>query len=245
MNNGAVIRCRLDLLIRLTDTTTGRAVSSQSVNFWKNGKLMLTRLKGDGNYIFIDIGRENFIMKLAVPGYDPQEFEVNYETLDAKMPYIDIFLIPSENNESVLTLSGKMRGLTAVEAVQLGKPVCSINEFIPKESRITLLMPNRQMNMEGNHYGILHGEKDYEHFVVSEQLNPISVKLKEQLNEEFAVGSPIARVIFGRVEGKGDFTLRVRDTAETLRYLVKFTTADKVKYRVYCFEGGELVEEKT
>ena len=68
---------------------------------------------------------------------------------------------------------------------------------------------------------------------------------KEQLNEEFAVGSPIARVIFGRVEGKGDFTLRVRDTAETLRYLVKFTTADKVKYRVYCFEGGELVEEKT
>ncbi|MBQ7706675.1 MAG: hypothetical protein IJT72_02710 [Lachnospiraceae bacterium] len=245
MENGAVIRCRLDLLIRLTDTTTGRAVSSLSVSFWKDGKQLITRLKGDGNYIFIDIGRENFLMKLSVPGFDSQEFIVDYETLDKRMPSIDVFLIPSENNESILTLSGKMRGLTAVEAVQLGNPACSINEFIPKEKRMTFIMPNRQMNMDGNRYGLLHGEKDYEQFVVKEQLNPLSVKLEQQLNEEFAVGSPIARIIYGRVDSKGNYVLRVRDTAETLRFLVRFQTDGNVKYRVYRFEDGESIEEKT
>ena len=245
MENGAVIRCRLDLLIRLTDTTTGQAVTSQSAMFRRDGKLMPSRLKGDGNYIFVDIGRENSLIQLTVPGYDALEFSVDYEELDENMPSIDLFLIPSENTESILTLSGKMRGLTAVEAVQLGKPVCSINEFDPKGNRVSLFLPNRQMNMEGGHYGLLHGEKDYEHFVVEEQPNQSTVKLKDQLKDDFSVGSGIARVIFGRVGEKGNYVLRVRNTAEHPRYLVRYTTDQSVKYRVYDFGGDEPAEEKS
>ena len=245
MEDGAIIRCRLDLLIRLTDTTTGRAVTSQSAEFFRGGKRMPVRRKGEGNYIFVDTGRENFLMQLSVPGYDSQEIDVNYENLDEHMPSIDVFLIPSENTESILTLSGKMRGLTAIEAVQLGKPVCSISEFNPKDNRMTLFLPNRQMNMEGGHYGLLHGEKSYEQFVVSEQPSTVAVKLQDPLNEEFDVNSGIARIIYGRVEKKGEFILRVRDTAESPRYLVRFETAATVKYRVYNFGGEEPVEEKT
>lgn len=245
MEDGAVIRCRLDLLIRLIDTTTGQAVTSQSALFRSHGKLMPARLRGDGNYIFVDIGRDNRLMQLDVPGYDSLEFTVDYETLDDRMPSIDIFLIPSENTESILTLSGKVRGLKEVEAVQLGKPVCSINEFDAKGNKMSLFVPNKQMNMEGGHYGLLHGETDYEHIVVEEQPNQSLVKLKNQLKEEYAVGSGIARVVFGRVEDKGNYTLRVRSTADHPRYLVRFTTDKSVKYRVYDFGGDEPVEEKT
>ncbi|MBQ8912783.1 MAG: hypothetical protein IJ054_01905 [Lachnospiraceae bacterium] len=245
MENGAVIRSRLDLLIRLTDTTTGQAINSQSVEFWKDGKQLLTRPRGDGNYIFVDMGRDNSLMKIIAPGYDPQEFLLDYETLDERMPSIDIFLIPSENNESVLTLSGKMRGLKQIEAVQLGKPVCSISEFNPKDNKLSLFLPNRQMNLEGGHYGILHGEKDYEHFIVKEQTNRTTVRLKEKLNDEVAVGNEIYRIVFGNVDSKGNYILRVRDTADKLRYLVRFQTDDKLKYRVYSFEGKEVFEEKT
>lgn len=245
MENGVVIRCRLDLLIRLTDTTTGQAINSQSVEFWKDGKQLLTRPRGDGNYIFVDIGRENCSMTIIAPGYDTEEFAVDYETLDEKMPSIDLFMIPSENNESVLTLSGKMRGLKKIEAVQLGKPVCSISEFIPKDNKMSLFLPNRQINMEGGHYGILHGEKDYEHFVVAKQTNKTSVLLKEKLNEEVAVGNEVYRIVFGHVDSKGNYILRVRDTADKLRYLVRFETDKSLKYRVYRFEDNEVFEEKT
>ena len=245
MEDGAVIKCRLDLLIRLTDTTTGLAVTSPNVKFLWNGKQMPARRKGDGNYIFIDMGRENFLMQLSVPGYDPQEIPVDYEALDERMPSIDVFLIPSEDTDEVLTLSGRKRGLTAVEAVQLGKPVCSINEFDPKENRMSLFLPNKQMNMEGAHFGLLHGETDYEHFVVKEQMTQLAIKLQDPLTEEFTVNSNISRVVFGHVKNRsGDYILRVRDTADDLRYLVRFETADKVKYQIYRFVGGEPVEEK-
>lgn len=245
MENGAVIRCRLDLLIRLIDTTTGQPVTSQSALFRINSQIIPARLKGDGNYIFVDTGRENSLMRISVPGYDEQEFLVDYEVLNENLPSIDLFLIPSEKNESILTLSGKMRGLKGVEAVQLDKPVCSINEFDPKGNKMSLFLPNKQMDMEGGHYGLLHGERDYEHFVVEEQPTRVMVKLKNQLKEEFAVGSTIARVVFGRVEDKGEYILRVRDTADHPRYLVRFTTDKSVKYRVYDFGGDEPVEEKT
>ena len=244
MEDGAVIKCRLDLLIRLTDTTTGLAVTSPNVKFLRNGVQMPARKKGDGNYIFIDIGRDNYLMQLSVPGYDPQELTIDYETLDPRMPSIDVFLIPSENTDKVLTLSGRMRGLTAIEAVQLGKPVCSINEFDPKENRMTLFLPNKPMNMESGHFGLLHGEESYEHFVVKEQMTQMAIKLKDPLTEEFAVNSNISRVVFGRVVGKGNYTLRVRDTADDLRYLVRYTTEDSVKYRIYRFTEGEAIEEK-
>jgi hypothetical protein len=245
VENGAVIRCRLDLLIRLTDTTTGLAVDSTGAVFKRGKDQLPARNRGDGNYIMIDTGRENFLMQLSVPGYDQQEVEINYEALDERMPFIDVFLIPSENTDAVLTLTGKKRGLVAVSAVQLGKPVCSISEFVPKEKRMTLFLPNRQMNMEGGHYGLLHGEKDFEEFVVEEQIDAKAVKLQELLQEEFTVNSPIARVIFGRTDKKGNFTLRVRNTAEHLRYLVRFTYAEaEPKYKVFAFDDGEVVEEK-
>ncbi len=239
-----MIRRRLDLLIRLIDTTTGLAVSSQSVVFKKDGKVLPVRQKGEGNYIFIDIGRENSFMELSAYGYDPQVITLDYETLDPNLPSIDVFLIPSENTPQVRSLTGKVRGLTSVEAVQLGKPVCSISEFEPKDNRMTLFLPNKRMNMEDGHYGLLHEEKGYEHFVVKEQRSPVSVILTEPLAEEFAVNSPIAQVVFGHVDEKGNYTLRVLDSAEHPKYLVRFTTADGDRYKVYDFGSDPPVEIK-
>ncbi len=244
MEDGAVIRCRLDLLVRLIDTTTGQAVTSQSVYFKKDNENLTGRPKGEGNYIFIGIGRENFSMQLNVLGYDSQVIEVDYEKLDEHMPSIDVFLIPSENTPSILTLSGTMRGLSKIEAVQLGKPVCSIKEFNSKDNSISLFLSNRQLNMEGRCYGLLHGEKSYERFWVTKQQAQGTAILAEPLQEEFAVNSPIAHVVTGCVDAKGGYILRIRDTANTLRYLVRFETAEGVKYRVYKFEDGKVIEEK-
>ncbi len=238
MGDGAVIRCRLDLLIRLIDTTTGQAVTGGNAVFRRDGKILAAVPKEGGNYIFIDMGRENFLMQLSVFGYDDKMITVDYENLDTRMPSIDVFLIPSEDTREVLTLSGKRTGLQSIEAVQLGRPVCSISEFDAKQNRVSLFLPNRQMNMEGAHFGLLHGEESYEHFVVSEQPTQNQIKLAQPLQEEFAVNSPVSRVIFGETDAKGNYVLRVRKTAENLRYLLRYQIRDQVKFKVIDLSEG-------
>ncbi|MBR4515655.1 MAG: hypothetical protein IKO61_12320 [Lachnospiraceae bacterium] len=245
MEDGAVIRCRLDLLVRLIDTTTGQAVTERNVVFKNGDKKLAAQGRGDGNYIFIDTGRDNYLMTLSVFGYEDKLIDVNYETLDERMPSIDAFLLPAENtNYDTITLSGKRTGLVAVEAVQIGKPVCSISEFNKKDLKMTLFLANKQMNMEGGHYGLLHGEDSYEHIFVEKQFNPTLLKLKEELAEEFTVNSPICRVVFGEVGPKGAFRLRIRDSGGDLRYLVRYQIKDKVKFKVIDFKNDDLSEIK-
>ena len=76
--------------------------------------------------------------------------------------------------------------------------------------------------MEGVYYGLVHeSEAAYEKFEVVEAISAVSVQIREPLQEEYLLNSPISRVIFGKVEKDGSFILRVRDSATDLRYLVR------------------------
>ena len=244
MEEGAVIRCRLDLLVRLIDTTTGQAITERNVVFRRGDKTLTVHARGDGNYIFIDTGREDFLMTLSVFGYEDKLIEVKYETLDERMPSIDAFLLPAESTYDIITLSGRRTGLVAVEAVQINKPVCSISEFNKKDQKMTLFLPNKLMNMEGAHYGLLKDEESYEHIFVEKQYTPTLIKLKHPIEEEFTVNSPICRVVFGEVGPKGVFKLKVRDSGGDLRYLVRYQIKDKVKFKLIDFKNDDLSEIK-
>ena len=244
MEDGAVIRCRLDLLVRLIDTTTGQAITERNVVFKRGDAVLKAQSRGEGNYIFIDTGRDDYLMTLSVFGYEDKLIDVKYENLDERMPSIDAFLLPAESTYDTITLSGKRTGLVAVEAVQIDKPVCSISEFNKKDQKMTLFLPNKLMNMEGAHYGLLHGEESYEHIYVEKQFTPTLVRLQGELQEEFTVNSPICRVVFGEVGPKGVFRLRIRDSGGDLRYLVRYQIKDKVKFKLIDFKNDDLSEIK-
>lgn len=244
MEDGAVIRCRLDLLVRLIDTTTGQAITERNVLFKRGDTKLTAHGRGEGNFVFIDTGREDFLMTLSVFGYEDKLIDVKYENLDERMPSIDAFLLPAESTFDIITLSGRRTGLVAVEAVQVGKPVCSISEFNKKDQKVTLFLPNKLMNMEGAHYGLLKGEESYEHIFVEKQFTPTLIKVKDPLEEEFTVNSPICRVVFGEVGPKGSFRLKVRDSGGDLRYLVRYQIKDKVKFKLIDFKNDDLSEIK-
>ena len=231
-------------MVRLIDTTTGQAITERNVVFRRGKDKIIAQARGEGNYIFIDTGRDDYLMTLSVFGYEDKLIDVKYETLDERMPSIDAFLLPTESSYDTITLSGKRTGLVAVEAVQIDKPVCSVSEFNKKDQKLSLFLPNKLMNMEGANYGLLKGEEKYEKIYVEKQFSPTLVKLKDPLEEEFTVNSPICRVVFGEVDSKGNFRLRVRDSGGDLRYLVRYVIKDKVKFKLIDFKNDDLSEIK-
>ena len=127
-----VIKARLDLLVSLVDTTTGATVNERNVSFLRDGQPVRPEYRGNGTYVFINTGREDFLMQIKVYGYEEYRMKVVYEDLDSSTPAMDIFLMPSENmfsGEGLLSLSGNLPFLKKIEAVNLLRPVCFSHEY--------------------------------------------------------------------------------------------------------------------
>ena len=241
-----VIHSRLDLLIRLQDTTTGMSESERNARFFYNGEPFQPIYRYSGNYILVNHGRENGLMRAEVYGYEPLEVEVDYGTLDENMPAVDLFLIPSENEyageKSLLTLSGRLEGLSFVEAINLSRPLSSTREYDPKRRLLTIYMPNRRMNMVHTWYGIVgQGKTDFEKIRIMHDLSDRKVLLDEPLSNEFVPNAPICRIIFGKVYPDGRYLLRVRNDGRNLKHLVRYQVGDEVRCKLVDFHQLEGV----
>ncbi|MCR5748250.1 MAG: hypothetical protein K6G03_11130 [Lachnospiraceae bacterium] len=238
-----VFGSKLDLLVLLYDTTTGALIEERNIVFKRDGLPVRPEFRAAGTYIFINTGREDFLMRIEIPGYEVYECRVCYEELDERIPECDVFLMPSENisRGNVLSFSGTLPFLKKVEAVRLSMPVCQFHEYNKKNS-ILLVFGNSSgtANLSNKYYGILREDKmSYEKIEVEKRISPLSVRLKEPLQEEFASNLPIMRVIFGYVAEDGRYLLRVRDDGGDSRYLVRYEVNEEVKFQVVDFLSQE------
>ncbi len=238
-----VIKNRLDLLIRLVDTTTGMSVTQMNIHFYLNGKEIRPAPRGDGNYILINQGRENGLMQIRVHGYEPVEAQIDYEQLDERLPVFDAFLIPSDEmrqSQELLTLSGHLKGLRSIEAVHLARPLSGLREFDKKKCVMSVYMPNRRMNMVHTYYGLVNAaEGTFEKFIVLDEVGDKKVRIKEPLRGEFPQNAPICRIIFGKVSEDGSYLMRVRNTGRNLKHMIRFVMEDRIGYSIVDFANPE------
>jgi len=232
--DGTVIRCKLDLMLRLIDTTTGDVVNEGDVRFYWNDVYLRSIAKDEGVHIFLNHGRDNGLMHIEVKGYDPKDVEIDYEKLNEGLPGIDVFLIPSESTYrggGVITFAGRLPKLEKIEAIKVSKPVCSISDFNAKKGIMSLFLPGKRLVMDDVHYGLVNTQNQtYEHFTVTEAVSDATVRLKEPLKEPFQVNAPICRVIFGSVDPKGNFILRVRDNGGDQNHLFRIVVDGEERF---------------
>lgn len=243
-----VIRHKLDLVIMLIDTTTGTEIQERKVRFKKGADYVNPFSRGDGSYVFINSGREDFDLQVEVYGYEKMTVPVRYEELNEKTPVKEVFLIPSENNragERVLTYSGNLSGLQAVDAVLLGQARVYIKEFDTRK-RIMTLFRQGSLSLENGPHGIIHMEGEegsFEAFEVEKMISSVSVKIKEPLERPFSGNDPINRIIFGKVTPEGNYFIRVRDNANELKGIVRYTFEDDTKFQIVDFHHSETPAE--
>ena len=237
------IRYTLDLLVRLIDTTTGMVVTERDVHFRRNGKKVQPVQRGNGNYVFLNTGREDCDLEVTVFDFETAHAKIRYEKLDNFLPIKDVFLIPSENTakgEAVLSLTGHLSGLEAIEAVRLGRSYCTVKNFDARKRIMNLFKANGP-GMEETGYGLIHADSmTFEAFNVEKVVSPVSLKLRETLQEEFRENAPIARVVHGRTDAQGNYLLRIRDDGTNLKYLVRYVVSGSPQFQVVDFHQPEI-----
>lgn len=234
----STISWKLDLLIRLMDTTTGAPIDERGIRFSRSDGNAEIIARGGGNFVYINTGRENFALTVCALGYEEITTQIRYEELEEKIPTIEVFLIPSENSfrgVNLLSLTGNLPDLKALQAVNLSLPCCNINSFDARRCTIRLF-PTHKIVLDDIYYGLIHSEKnDFEPIAILGEVSDLDFKLRSPLQEEFSANSPIARLIYGKVTPKGDYILRVRDNGEIQKYLVRYVVGEEVRFKTIDF----------
>jgi len=219
----AIIKHKLDLVIRLIDATTGRPVDERNTSFSRDGKSFRFMEKGGGVYFLINGGRDNFELSLNVYGYEAKKVMIDFDELDDNLPEKLIWLIP----KNALSLEGTLKGITSLCAVRLATPVCFVNGYDAKKNVVTLFNPHNLM-MRHHEYGILDQERScFEAIYLKDEDGVKTITPTESLKKIPGCNDPIERLIRGDVTEDGRYVLRMRDDADKIEVLVRFVVENR------------------
>lgn len=236
----AIVHHRLDLILRLIDSTTGREITDRRCQMITNPDRMLKPVvRGDGTYLFLEIGRTDFEIDIHVYGYESRKEKVVFENLDENMPIKEVYLLPKAEmatGDNILTLRGRLPGIKEIEAVPLTNVVCNYKEY-DKRNNILKMFNQHKVRMKNIHYGIIDVNlMEYDRFEVKEELTTQEVRLKEKLEKEYTINQPIAGIIFGQVDDDGEYKLAIR-AGKLAHYLVRYVVDDTVHFKKIDFNN--------
>lgn len=236
-----IIQYRLDLALRLIDTVTGRVIPERDVRFISQPPDKKPIPKGDGLYLFLNTGREDFDLEVYVYGYEPKKIRITYPLKEEWLPIREVYLLPIDNPvlEQTLTLRGNLSGIEEIEAVSLTDVSCCIKEFDARK-RIMSILNQKNKRFHHIHYGLLNRERTaYEHFELEKEISLHSLKCKRKLEKPFFINQPIGRVIFGQTDAQGGYVLKVQNE-EQPQYLVRFVVDGETFYQRVDFREEAL-----
>lgn len=234
MAEQAIVHHRLDLLLRLIDSVTGRSISDNNIQLNTNPVRKLNPVARDnGIYLFIGIGRTDFELDIHVYGYESRKVQIRFEDLDENMPMKEVCLLPKANpaqKDSILTLRGRMPGIKEIEAVSLSDGKYSFKEFDSKK-KILHVLNQHNAKIKDVYYGIIDtSAMEYEKIEVDKEINDHEIRLKKQLEKEYTINQPITRIIFGQTDEDGEYMLKVPAGMHS-EYLIRYVVEETVYFK--------------
>lgn len=238
----ATIRHRLDLAVRLIDTTSGNVLGGAGVEFLIGGKAFRPLQKADGNHLFLGIGREDFDLTVRLFGFEEKTLRVSYGELDQSLPRLEAHMIPNRHYQRAgpcFTLEGTLAGLSALDAVKIGDNPCQIREFDERKRIMTLFNPHH-LDLSKLYYAVVDpDEQSYEAFTVEETLTAETLRIDRKLTRPFGTHCPVARRVFGSVGAQGQYLLRVRDDSREAGWMVRYTVDGREYTQIIDFKQQE------
>ena len=238
MEHVRVFTHRLDLALRLVDTTSGRNVSGRDVEIFMDGKQVRFGEKGDQLLIFQGLEPRSFRLEIVSRAFERAERMVDLDALDKTLPLLEIHLIPRENypgGMELLSLTGTLPGIQELSAVRMGDNACLIREFDPRRRTAKIFNPHH-LSLDRVQYALVDPDRCiYEPFRILRMTDEQTLKADRILELPFKNYFPIAPLVSGIAREDGSYCLRVRDDATDARWIVRWVVNGKEQFRTVNF----------
>lgn len=229
MENGFCYR--LDLVVRLVDTTAGGPVTQRQVRFLLNDREVSFFPKGAGIYVLINAGRKEGSLSVAVKGYLKTAVDIRYEEGKGRYPEVYVELIPERPRYGICNftdISGNLPGISSIAAVCLTKPFATALSYHAGKRQIKLLQAKE---LEEKAYALIHAQEEtFEEFRVLPGKNKLLLRLEDPLETELRPEEEISRIVRGLTDEAGNYLLRLRGDGRGMQYLVRYVVKDRLRF---------------
>lgn len=235
MEQTSVFTHRLDLALRLVDTTTGRNISGRTARILIDGKQFHFGEKSDSLLILQNLEHERFQLNVTPKGYETLELEVDRTKLDKTLPLLEVHMIPSASDPSteppLLRLEGTQEGMTSLLAVRESDHAILARDFDPRKRLLTVFNPHH-LSLDRIHYALVDPDRHRcEPFRVEKSIHENTIKLDHMLEMPIRNSFPVSPIVFGRTEADGSYRLMVRDDRTEAKWLIRAEVNGAVWYR--------------
>jgi hypothetical protein len=234
------VRHRLDLCIKLLDTTTGKSITERNVKFLEEGKVVPFIYKGSGIYILMNTERKDTMYEIHAYGYEVNMVSVAYGESNRPYQMAEVSLIPEETAYSymgLLTMEGSLEGIEELMAIRLTTVDRTLQNYDVRK-RILYFFGGAELTEK--EYGLFHrATMDFEVFQVGKVIDKKAAILRRPLEMPYAVKDPIVRIVKGKVMPDYSYRLRVRDDGQEVIYLVRYVVKGETYFQKVNFKKEE------
>ena len=251
MEKTLVFTHRLELALRLVDTTSGRNISGRDVEVYADEKQIHFQEKNDLILVFQGFEKRNFCLKIRSRIYEAAQQKVDLDQLNPNMPLLELHLLPSKDypgETEFLSVEGVLPGIRELSAVRMGDNTCLIREFDPRRKLVKIFNPHR-LSLDRVRYALMDPDNNlYEPFRIARQVDDQTIKIDRGLEMSFRNYFTITPQVVGLTKPDGTYCLRMRDDGEEAKWLVRWGTEEEAQFRVIDFrvtphprlEGGDV-----
>jgi hypothetical protein len=239
----SVITHKLALALRFSDATDGRVIEN-GLQCLIDGKPRRPLPKWGGYFVFSaeELPEACFDLDVRASGYVPTKKRVLLEAPGIGPPLLRVEMIPKEErlpNVGFYTLSGKRKGLIAIDAVNPTENSCFAGAFDARKAALTVYNPYR-LELNRARYALVDPNGlSYEPFVIEARISGETFKIDHPLVTTVSADFPIIPVVSGDVRADGEYLLRVRDEGADKRRLVRFEEDAGERFELIDFGEGE------
>ncbi len=240
----AEIHYKLDLIVRLVDTTTGKAIGQRQVTFQTEDQVVPFLRRDEGLYVLLNRGRNDMDLKIQVVGFLPASVRIRYAKLQDQFPEVEVAMIPEVSTNGfidMLTLEGHCPGMESIAAVSLKKPYGAVDSYLEKKQTLRLYYTKPLEEMS---YAIIHeGQQEFEEFQIKKRIDKLNVKLAEPLKTACRPEEMVVRIVRGMVDDSGKYLLRLQEDSGGTEYLVRYVVDGKAAFKKISTESIHLIGE--
>ena len=241
---------RLNMALRLVDTTTGRNVSGRNISIFADEKKVPFGVKGDQVLIFQELERRTFRLRIDAEDFEAMEVDVDLDALDPKMPLLEIHMVPRKNtlDGQLLSVEGQLPGIEELSAVRVGENSCLIREFDPRRRLAKVFNPHH-LSMDRVHYALVNPDQGIcEPFRILRMVDDQTLKLDRIIEMPFKNYFPVTPRVLGLVRPDGSYCLRFRDDGTQAKWIIRWVVNGEARFRTVDFrisdhprleEGGD------
>jgi hypothetical protein len=233
------------LALQFSDATDGRGIEND-IRISVNGRLKHPMPKPGGYFLFMaaDLPEESFDMDIVVSGYVPTTKRILLESPGIGPPLLRVEMIPEDRplpGALLCTLSGKSKGLSAIDAVRIGSNVCVAEAFDARKRTLRVYNPYR-LEFNRLRYALVDpGGLRYEIFMIESRVSDGAFIIDHPFVSDVSAEFAVAPVVTGDVNAEGEYLLRVRDETADNRFIVRFAEEAGERFEVVDFNESDVL----